>query len=552
MASRLSEDPGRRVLLVEAGKDYATPELPPRIRDPAVRTIFAPELYWPDAFVETTAAESGGGGGGRVGVAMIARALGGGSLVNGLQSMRGLPRDYDEWGELGVDGWRAADVLSYFRKVERDLDFGASDEHGLDGPIDIQRITEGDWSALSLALRDALGERGLGRIADFNSATSADGTGPVPLNIGRDGRMAASTTYLSRQVRLRPNLQILTETDALRLRFENGHVAGVELRSGNHARTIRCRNVIVCAGALNSPAILMRSGIGPEEHLTECGIPVVVNRPGVGTNLVNHALLSINVHLRRRGRRKSRVRPPCLMGIRYSSNVRACASSDMFINVWERALGSLEVDPLSRHFGDIMLQLNKSYSRGTVTINPDVPEAMPKVRFNLLSDSRDRQRMAEGLIFVLSLLNTRQLRAVIDDAFLLRVTPFVLRLMQDTREAMVLGYLAAGALGGPRVLRRWLLRKNITPLDLSAMAVETGDKLAFENVIPAAHSAGTCRMGGSNDPQAVTDSRCRVIGVEGLRVVDASIFPTIMTAGTNLPVLMAAEKAAAMVIEDST
>jgi 5-(hydroxymethyl)furfural/furfural oxidase len=222
----------------------------------------------------------------------------------------------------------------------------------------------------------------------------------------------------------------------------------------------------------------------------------------------------------------------------------------MFINVWERGLGSLKNDPVGRQIADLMLQLNKSYSHGTVDTDPRNPFGMPKVRFNLLGDPRDRIRMVNGFRFIGRLLSDPVVKGMVNETFQARLTPATMKLLQDTRQAQLLSTFAAVAFSGPGALRRRLLRASVTPLDDVFDDERLCDQFVFENVSPGGHHVGTCRMGPKNHQASVTDSRCRVIGVDGLRVVDASIFPTPLTAGTNLPVMMAAERAADMIKED--
>ena len=547
LANRLSANPSQRVVLIEAGADRSTPQFPEYITDPSVRTVFASSLYWPDGFGEAVAPKNDEGAG-RLGPVMLVRSLGGGSIVNGMHAVRGLPRDYDEWSGLGVEGWGSADVLPYFKKVEKDLDFNGP-YHGDAGPVVIQRIPDVSWSGLSLALREALEAQGLARAVDFNDPGVGDGVGPVPLNFGPQGRMSTTTAYLTPDVRRRSNLRILTDVQVARISFEGRRAVGVECAEGSWARAIRGSNVILCAGAINSPALLQRSGIGSTASLKQWGISTVRDLPGVGQNLLTHALLSINAHLRPSGRRTSVIGPPCPMIIRFSSNTEGCAPTDMFINVWERLLGSHKQDPLGLQIADLMFQLNKSYSRGDVHINPTSPLAMPRVRFNLLGDPRDRRRVVDGAQFILDLLRHPSVADLVNEVFVTKLTPMNLKMREPTKTAAALCAIASLVIRGPASIRQRFLRDST--VSLGGVDRAKLEQIVDENVMAAAHSVGTCRMGALSDPQAVTDSRCRVIGIEGLRVIDGSIFPTIMTAGTNLPIMMAAEKAADMIISDS-
>jgi len=328
-------------------------------------------------------------------------------------------------------------------------------------------------------------------------------------------------------------------------------VVGVETTGPSGRQILRCQNAIIASGAVHSPALLQRSGIGAGASLQQWGIEVVADRPGVGRNLMTHPLLSVNAHLREAGRRKANIRPPCLMVVRYSSGETGCPQSDMYITVWERGIGSLVKDPAARQVADVMLQLNKSFSRGFVEIDPSRSLEMPKVCVNMLSDPRDRIRMVSGFQFVIGLLRDPAVAPLVNEIFKAEFTPRTLMMLQDTRKARVLSSLAAALLGGSRTLRRRILGNSISALDGVCQDRAKADSFVFENVMAASHPMGTCRMGPATDRNSVTDSRCGVIGVSGLRVVDASLFPSPMTGGTSLPVMMAAEKAADMIIEDA-
>lgn len=551
LANRLSTNPTVRVALIEAGIDPAAPELVERIADPGFRTLFAPALYWPNAFADVTAA-SATGVPGRRGLTLIARGLGGGSAVNGMQAARGLARDYDEWRSLGVAGWSSAELLPYFNRVETDLDFRGPD-HGDAGPVHIQRVPDSQWSALSIALRAVLEARGLARVADFNDLGSGDGVGPVPLNYGPGGRASASSAYLTEQIRQRPNLRLLTECYVTRLLFDGRRLIGVEFRSGSEIQVLRCANAVVCAGAVQSPAILQRSGVGPADILRDSGIPLISERSGVGKNLVTHPLLSISTHLRPAARRTAGIRPPCPMVVRYSSGHPGCHHADMFINVWERASGTLVDDPAGRHTANLMLQMNKCFSSGDVRLNPADPLGMPRIRFNLLADERDRARMTKGLVFVASLLREAPVAQLVDESFIAqtgRAPALALRMLQGRPGARMISSISSLILDGPAWLRRRILLELGSIFDPAEHDHSSLEPLVLDRVMVGSHPVGTCRMGAEGDPAAVTDSRCRVIGVAGVWVADASIFPTIMTGGTNLPVMMAAEKVAHMILED--
>lgn len=536
MASRLSESPANQVLLIESGRDFAPGSEPRAMQDPGAPIFFESAYFNP---IEGEGAARAGGDPAHPIPLPQARVMGGGSAVNGMHAQRGTSADYDEWRQLGVTGWSWDEVLPFFKKVETDLDFNGP-AHGSSGPIKIKRHGPERWSKLSLAAARVLEQRGVARIADLN-VEEGDGYGAVPLN-ATDQRMSSAAAYLTPQVRSRRNLSIRSETNVARLLFDGQRVCGVEL-SGSDKATVHAANVVVSCGAFLSPELLLRSGIGPGRALMEAGIPVVADRPGVGQNLQCHPLLNLFAHLPRAGRSNGRARAPCLMVARLSSDIPGCQPSDLIFNLWERSPGSTVANPMHRQFADFMLVLNKAYSAGSISLDPQNPFGPAKVRTNLLSDRRDLDRMVAGFRFIADLALADDLGGLINDVFAMKPDPAALEMFRDSWKVRALSAVGALVLGGPDRLRRAALRNAIIPVrDLLA------DPATLEAHVRrdagAAHASGTCRLGNPDAPNAVLDEHCRVIGVEGLRVVDASIFPRSMRAGTNLPVMMAAEKAA--------
>jgi 5-(hydroxymethyl)furfural/furfural oxidase len=547
LASRLSADPAIRVLLLEAGPDFTPGEEPEAILDPGVRTVMLPQYFWPQLLDEV--------GEHRLPV-LQARVVGGGSTINGMHAQRGLPRDYDQWSELGVQGWSWSDVLPYFKKLETDADFPGP-LHGHDGPIQIRRVPESQWSPLSHALREALERGGIPRVADVNSQDGdRDCTAPVPISSSANRRSSAAVSYLDAAVRRRPNLSIASNTSVRRVVLKEGRAGGAELDDGGY---ISAGEVILSAGAIHTPTILMRSGIGPGPHLREAGIDTVVDRPGVGRNLRNHPILNITCQITRRARqyRFRHVRPPCPMIVRYSSGIEGCEPTDMVLNLWERAPGPLVNDPLGRQMTWLMVILNKSYSHGEVTLNTHNPGLPPRIQARALSDTRDLERMAASLRMIAGLIAAEPLASKVNHAFVhnlaLGIPPdaLTLRLMRDDLQARLLSTLGATAMDLFPGLRRKMIRDAGT--DIGAILALSSDRLAeFLRLATSmgGHPSGTCRLGSPDDSNAVVDSRCRVVGVRDLRVVDTSIFPTPMTAGTNIPAIMTGEKAADMIIQE--
>ena len=543
LASRLSEEPANRVLLIEAGPDLTQPTELPAISDPGARTVFKSELFWPNFLVQADPASEKGPE--RILPLFQARLLGGGSSINGMHAQRGFPRDYEEWKGFGVDDWGWDDVLPFFIKLEADRDFDGP-SHGKAGPIPISRMPRERWAPLSRAVETKLRQDGLAAQDDLNTAVT-DGVGPVPLNISPATRMSSARGYLTAEVRARRNLKILPNTEVDKILFENGRVVGVAIRADGGVRRISAREVIVSCGAIHSPALLQRSGVGPGAALQNLGVAVQADRPGVGQNLSNHPMMSINAHLRHAGRAANTQAPPCMMVSRYSSGLADCPPTDMILNLWERVPSPHVDDPLGRQIADFMFILNKPFSRGQVLANAD-PAGRPHVSFNMFGDDRDLARMIQAFRHGVALLSAPGVKPLVNSVFLLKLTPLLFAYLEDSAKGRLLSRLGGLTVGasdrlGAALLRRWTVPLDTLPSD--------GDELAGlvrSITIASGHPSGTCRLGRRDDPQAVVDSRGRVIGVDGLRVADASIFPTLMAAGTNLPTMMAAEKVASHIL----
>ncbi len=535
LASRLSEDAERKVLLIEAGKSYPQGEEPASIKDTGFRTAFSMGFFWKELQIRPKKAKDGSQGDG----VLQARLLGGGSSINGMHAQRGLPRDYDEWTPLGLEGWSWNDVLPYFKKVESDKDFSESD-NGKDGPIKVSRVPEKQWSPLSKSFRDYCVELGDEAFDDLITAPG-NGVGAIPLT--RDGdKRSSALEYLDSSVRARPNLNILSDTHVHKLVVDGNRITGVEIKAekGKENQVIAGNETIVCCGTIHSPALLLRSGIGPAEQLRAAGIDVRVDRPGVGANLDSHPIFSMYAHLKPSGRAENTLQPPCSIVHRYSSGVEGCPPTDMVINLWERITSPHLKDPLGRQMADFMFILNKPFSRGSVELDPKDPYGEPVVQFNTLEDPRDVKRMEDACQRMRAISKAPGIAEKLTTAMYVKLSLLHLIYLSDTGLGRGLAAMGAWVMNSSAKLAHWVMAWTGTPLDTPDM-----EKLLRSKVLPGGHQCGTCRLGLASDPQAVVDSSCSVIGVEGLKVVDASIFPTIMTAGTNIPVMMSAEKCAA-------
>lgn len=554
LASRLSEQRGRQVLLVEAGRDLPAGQEPWQIRDtfgPSAATDA--RFMWPDVRVKWAPHPAR-----QPRRYEQARVMGGGSSINGMWAIRGLPQDYDDWARAGAQGWDWAAMLERFRRVERDLDYPGG-VHGDAGRLPVRRHRPDEWPPLCRALCEAAAAHGFDHVPDMNGAASADdalatdGWCPVPMNSDGQQRVSAAMAYLDQTTRARENLRILCAATAQRLSFAGTRVTGAWLRTQDGAVHVRAAEVIVCAGAFQSPALLMRSGIGPADQLALAaarGAPVVAQLPGVGANLHDHPYMYLGVHLRRAGVQPAGQRPWVHSCVRMSSGVPGCERSDMILTMLNKTMWH----PLGRRIGAVGVSVYQSYSRGWVRLDSADPDGFPDVDFNLLTDPRDLRRMMVGMRLAWRLLHHESVRPLVNEVFAASYSDAVRKVTART----ALNWLKAGAfatlLDGPAALRRALLARFVTQGEDIHRVIDDDAGLADfirRHCAGVYHPVGTCRMGAADDPMAVLDSDCRVRGVQGLRVVDASAMPAAPRANTHFPVLAMAEHAADRIQQQS-
>jgi choline dehydrogenase len=514
LANRLSADPDVSVLLLEAGgkDDWVWIHIP-------VGYLFCignPRTDW----CYRTEAEPGLNG--RSILYARGKVLGGCSSINAMVYMRGQARDYDEWEALGNPGWGWNDVLPVFRRSE-DYYLGADAAHGAGGEwrVERQRLS---WEILD-AFREAMAEAGIPKIADFNRGDN-EGSGLFEVNQRRGVRWNASKAFLRPAMR-RPNLTVLTNAQARRLRLEGRCAAGVEFSRGGEEQFATARiETVIAAGAIGSPQILQLSGVGPEELLREHGIPVAHASPGVGGNLQDHLQLRMAFkvkNVRTLNEWANTLRGKVSMGLEYllfrtgpltmaPSQLGGFTRSDP---AQRSANLEFHIQPLSLDkFGDPLhpfpaftasvANLRPS-SRGSVRIKSSDPLAAPAIRPNYLSTDADRKMAADSLSLTRGIAGKPALAKYQPEEFL------------------------PGA-------------KFRTDDELARAAGDVGTTIF--------HPVGTCKMGPDSDRAAVVDARLRVRGIERLRVVDASIMPTITSGNTNSPTLMIAERGSDMIRED--
>lgn len=542
LASRLSEQQSNRVLLIEAGRDLPPGQEGSAIRDmyPG-RAAFDPGNHWQGLIVTTRPFQEGAPSPSSR-LYEQARLIGGGSSINGQVANRGTPEDYDEWAALGADGWDWQSVLPFFRKLERDLEFSGP-LHGNDGPIPIHRIPHDRWPGLSLAAEQALNELGFDSIGDQNGVYT---DGHFPMTLSNDGvhRVSTAMAYLGQEVRRRPNLAIMTDAHVLTVAFEGRKAVGVHVRRGDLDETIAGANVIVCAGALHSPALLMRSGVGSASALGRFGIDCVADRPGVGANLQEHPGISLSAFIRSGKRLGDSTRRHIHLGLRYSSDIEGGSPSDMFMMFAAKSAWH----PLGRKIATAISWLNKVHSTGHVELASVDPAAEPTATFNFLKDERDLARLAAAVRLMAQVFATRAMAPAIDHAGPSSYSGFAKSLGRQTLRNYLLTAPTAIAIDLLPPLRKAFFRTMVSG------GVSLGDLLADQGALetyvrnhafPQWHACGTCRMGRPDDQAAVVDfANGRVHGCEGLHVADASIMPTAPRANLNIPVIMVAEKIA--------
>ena len=500
LAARLSEDPATRVLLLEAGRDLRSAEQPEHIRIPnPMRAIADDAFRWPQLMARRTERQAPR-------LLWRGRAMGGSSTINGQIAIRAVPDDLDRWEAAGCAGWGWAAMLPYFRKLETDRNFPDAPWHGSTGPIPVYRAPPEDWGHVDRALRDAAIGLGYGWCEDHNAPTGT-GASPYAINSTAGVRVSTNDGYLE-PARGRANLDIVGEAmvDAVRLEGNRPHASGVGVRVGGdgalHVPRAR-RAVILCAGAIHSPAILQRSGIGPAALLSGLGIPVVADRP-VGENLLDHPIIPALLHLRQHAQVSTLMHRHTNCCLRYASGLGGAGENDMIMIAGNLAGLALNQSGPNAAFGRIAVSVYQAFSRGTVRITTADPATDPQVDERMLTDERDLVRLRDGV---------RRLREIC--------------LHQGVTAA---AHRAEYGLTG---------RSMAEPLDEAAL-----DEWLFADCGDAQHASGTCRMGPPDDSASVVDLQCRVIGCGGLRVIDASIMPEVPRANTHLTTVAIAERMA--------
>jgi choline dehydrogenase-like flavoprotein len=518
LANRLTADPGCRVLLLEAGKEDRTIWM--KVPYGYANTIGNPAYDWCFQTVPEPELHN------RQIVHPRGKALGGSSSINGLFQVRGQAGDFDHWRQLGLEGWGWDSVLPYFIKHE-DYAGGASATHGAGGELGVE--PQRNWWPVLDVVKDAARQAGCKECADFNGGDN-EGIGLFHA-ITRNGVRQSTSRVFLKPARSRSNLKVETEALAQRILFEGKRAAGVTYRQGNELKTVRAtREVIVSTGAIKTPQLLQVSGVGSGALLQQHGVDVVLDKPGVGENLQDHLQVALVYKLEGIGTLNQAV--SSLYGkakifaqyVLSRSGPMGSGATPLGIFVrsdkdHDRANIGYTILPYSRKTAGLKAEFHdfpgitisaydcRPTSRGTIRLTGKEMSAPPDILFNYITTEHDKRVAIDAMRF------TRKLMAQP------AMTPF-------------------------------------RPIELRPGPATGDDDQSLLEAFRASattifHPVGTAKMGRHEDPMAVVDARLKVIGMEGLRVIDASVMPTVTSGNTNAPTMMIAEKASAMIIEDA-
>jgi predicted dehydrogenase (TIGR03970 family) len=501
LAGRLAANADTSVVLLEAGPDYPDPaRLPDDVKFGHTRFAEAPDAQHNWALRGTITEEQGA-----IHVAQ-GKVIGGGSSINGQAMQRGFPEDFDSWAALGNDEWAYDKVVPYFRKSERDLDIQDNYCHGTDGPMPVRRRQTGPWPPIQAAFHAACVQAGFGTTQDKNGLHPA-GLGISPSNNIDGVRMSTAMTHLN-PVRHHLNLTVRGRVFVRNILVEDGKAVGVEAESGGKVFRVEADKVVLSSGAIRSPHLLMLSGIGPEDQLRQFGIPAVHHLPGVGSNLMNHLSAQVTFKVKD-GISLDTHRDAAHFALHYTAE-GSSAVNDMVLRTSpvidereERVRGVrtkyLIGDVPPEKAARISCTLGLPDGSGYVRLASADPNVQPEFNYCYLRHPNDVTRVREGLRLAAKLLESNAYKDVAD----YRIHP------------------ANDILTSDDALDLWIR----------------------QTVGTARHVSGTCKMGPASDPMAVVDQYCRVKGVQGLWVTDASVMPRIpRSGGAHATVIMIGER----------
>ena len=497
IAARLSEEPERSVLLLEAGPDYPDFEHLPedlKMGNNVWLSAYGPHNWGYTAQLTQEQPNL---------TIPRGKATGGSSAVNGQVLFRGIPEDYDRWAEWGNDEWSFTKVLPYFNKLETDLDFGGGDFHGNSGPVPVRRSPRSEWLPYNVAFEKACVSEGYPIDEDMNHPEST-GVSPRARNNIDGIRMSMAINYLD-TARHRLNFTIRSNVTARRIIFEGKRAVGVEVESDGEVFTVEGDQIVVSSGAVASPQLLMISGIGPAEHLRSFGIDVVQDLPGVGQNLRDHPSAAVLYYAT--GEKPDVQAAAMQVGLRYTvegSPLRNDMQLSPMLMTSEHRPAQIEIDDDANYIG-LSASLQLALGKGELKLQSTDPHVQPALNYNYYQEEEDLRRMREAVRLAVRMGDD----PAFSDILLDRVIPTDDDLLSD------------------ETLNDWLRRNSGT----------------------SHHISGTCKMGPDSDPMTVVDQYLKVKGVEGLRVADASIMPDCIRANTNATTIMIGEKVSDLIKE---
>lgn len=487
LASRLSECADRRVLLLEAGPDR-TSSGGPADGGPLGRPILSGANWDYSAYLGDT--------GERPFRYAVGKTVGGSSAVNGAIAMRGLPSDFDGWAAAGNPAWAWKSVVPYFVRLESDADVAGPD-HGRGGPLPIRRPAADEFGTAATAFVTACRGLGVPALSDLNSG--GIGVGPVPSNAVGRRRISTADAYLE-PARGRPNLEVSGDSPVHRVLIDGSRAVGVEVVREGRCTPLFAPRVSLCAGAVNTPLILQRSGVGAAAELSRLGIRPVADLPGVGQNLTEHAIVPIWTVARPGVCRDDEAWHQVVARLDTAGGTDPDVNLLLVGNVDGITMPMVAALLGSRTGLCLSTVLLAPASRGAVRLCDAAPGVPPQIALRLASDEDDVDRLVRGTRIAWSVLRSAPFAPLVE-----RVAIWTDRIIGDDTA----------------------LRRAVKGF-----------------VAPAWNPAGTARMGPDTDATAVVDQHCRIHGVDGLRAVDASVMPTIPSAPTNLTCVMLAERVA--------
>jgi len=498
IASRLTEDEGCSVLLIEAGPDYPTLDQMP---DPVKYAYGHDQNIWAIAFGHGT--KFGWNYYGRTTdksppkLFPRGKLVGGSSAINAQVFLRGIPEDYDNWADLGNDHWSFEELLPYFRMIETDIDI-QDQYHGTDGPIIARRFKKDDWNNDQRAFYESCLLHGYDECLDHNNPYSS-GIGPMPVNNFEGIRYSTAIGYLS-LARNRDNLTISSESLVHKLLIDGKRATGVLFEKDKELIKAEADEIILCAGAIASPHLLMLSGIGNPNNINQYGIPVIHELPGVGKNLRDHPQVSVVWKLKP----EARVDPlssPLQIGLRFTSS-GSSLRNDMY-TLGSSALpieGTYHISNSPRDYFGLISHLNLEISSGQIYLGSSDPHVHPVIDANYFDESFDIERMRESIYISLALGEELPLKSIIQEKL----------------------HPTNNDLESNNSFDDWIKREAAT----------------------SHHLSSTCKMGIESDETAVVDQYGKVYGIDSLRVADASIMPDCIRANTNVTTMVIGERIA--------